>query len=353
MTLIGLGLVAAAAGPALAANEPEAEPASTTWALQPADAAGPDGRVSLRHVLDGGAGASDHVALTNFGERPATFAVYASDGTVTDDGLFDLLPAGEEATGAGSWITVSPGEVASVRDGGGVTVQVPAASTVTLPVEIDVPSGATPGDHPVGVVAELVRGGERSIGVASRVGVRVHLRVAGDVVAELVPQVLSASYRPSWNPFARGTLEVEVEVANAGNVRLGSRTVVTTAGPWGAGRAERREEVRELLPGQSASVVLELPVVPLFRAGGDVGVEPVVVGEDDVDVRLEPGTASFTAWAVPWSQIALVLLIVGSVVAGRVLRRRAAVRVQARIDAAVAEATARPVGSRGDEPSVE
>ncbi|MBD7920321.1 hypothetical protein H9657_18790 [Cellulomonas sp. Sa3CUA2] len=353
MTLIGLGLAAAGAGPALAANESQAEPSSTTWALQPADAAGPDGRVSLRHVLDEGAGASDHVALTNFGERPATFAVYASDGTVTDDGLFDLLPAGEEATGAGTWITVSPGEVATVRDGGGVTVQVPAASTVTLPVEIDVPPGALPGDHPAGVVAELVRGGGPSIGVASRVGVRVHLRVAGDVVAELVPEVLSASYRPSWNPFARGTVEVEVGVENAGNVRLGSRTVVTTAGPWGAGRAERREEVREVLPGRSASVALELPVVPLFRVWGDVGVDPVVVGEDDVEVRLRPGTASFTVWAVPWAQIALVLLVVGAVVAVRVLRRRAAVRVQARIDAAVAQATGREVRSAGEESPVE
>jgi cytochrome c-type biogenesis protein CcmH/NrfF len=43
---------------------------------------------------------------------------------------------------------------------------------------------------------------------------------------------------------------------------------------------------------------------------------------------------------VPWAQLALVLLVVGAFVMVRVLRRRNAARVQARIDAAVAAADA-------------
>ena len=352
VTLIGLGLVVPGVGPALAATDgSQVEPSTTSWALQPADAEGPDGRVSLRHVLDAGTSATDHVALTNFGERAATFAVYASDGTVTEDGVFDLLPPGQEPTDGGAWITVEPGEVATARADGGVTVQVPAGSTVTLPVEVDVPADAVPGDHPAGVVAELVRGGSASIGVTSRVGVRVHLRVSGDVVAELAPEVVRATYRPSWNPFARGTVEVQLDVANTGNVRLGSRTVVSVAGPWGAGRAEQQDEVREILPGRSASTVVELPVVPLFRVGGDVVTRGSVVGDDDVDVSPRPRSVSFTVWAVPWAQLLLVALLAGGVVAARVLRRRSAARVQARIDEAVALATAGAAGSGDESPS--
>ena len=296
--------------------------------------------MSLRHVIEGGAAASDLVAVTNYGDRPATFAVYASDGVVTPDGNFDLLPAGEEPVDGGSWITVGPVEGAAARDGGGVTLEVGAASTVVLPVQIDVPENATPGDHPAGIVAELLPGDGGGVQLASRVGVRVHLRVAGDVVAELAPEGVTASYTPSWNPFARGTVTVEVAVANAGNVRVGAQTVASAAGPFGIAPGEARVDEREVLPGQAATTTVEIPVVPLFFAWGDVVATPSVVGEDDVAATLSAGTASFTVWTVPWSQLALLALLVGGFFLVRTLRRRNAARVQAKIDAAVAAATA-------------
>ena len=340
VTLLALVLAVGTAAPASATmSTSEDLVASTTWSLQPADADGPDGRVSLRHVLEGGATVSDHLALTNYGDRAARFAVYASDGVVTQDGLFDLLTGDEEPTGGGAWTTVLPGEVGQARERG-VVVEVAADSTVVLPVRIDVPTTATPGDHPAGVVAELVRGGDDRVGVASRVGVRMHLRVAGDVVGRLEPEVVAVSYRPSWNPFARGRLVVEVDVANTGNVRLGSREDLTASGPWRLAPAGASGEHREVLPGQSSTTVLEVPVVPLVRTWGDVVVTPVVVGEDEVDVALEPGSASLVVWTMPWAQLALVLALVGAVLGARAHRRRTAARIQARIDAAVAQATA-------------
>ena len=239
VTLLALVLAVGTAAPASATmSTSEDLVASTTWSLQPADADGPDGRVSLRHVLEGGATVSDHLALTNYGDRAARFAVYASDGVVTQDGLFDLLTGAEEPTGGGAWTTVLPGEVGQARERG-VVVEVPADSTVVLPVRIDVPTTATPGDHPAGVVAELVRGGDDRVGVASRVGVRMHLRVAGDVVGRLEPEVVAVSYRPSWNPFARGRLVVwRVGVVLA--VALGGATASAQAdGPSRATEVER------------------------------------------------------------------------------------------------------------------
>lgn len=350
LAVAGVGGLAVA-GPVSAAESspgPSESTTGTTWALQPSAAEGPDGRVSLRHVVAGGGEASDLVAVTNFSDRSATFAVYASDGTVTSDGNFDVLPAGEEAVDGGTWITISPVEGSTPRDGGGVVLDVPAGSTVVLPVQIRVPDNATPGDHPAGIVAELVRAEGGGVQLATRVGVRVHLRVAGDVVAELVPEGVTVSYAPSWNPFAPGTVTVQFVVANAGNVRLGAETVASVAGPLGIAPGQVGIEQREVLPGQAAVETVEIPVVPLFFAWGEIATTPVVVGEDDVDTPLSAGTASFTVWTVPWSQLALLAALIGAFFLIRALRRRNAARVQARIDAAVAAAA---VGRTGTGPA--
>lgn len=350
--LVMLALVVPSAGGphALAADDPSEPTASTTWALRPAADDAPDGRISLRHVIEGGAEAGDLLALTNFSDRPATFAVYASDGTVSPDGNFDVLPSDEAPVGGGAWITVGPVEGSTARAEGGVVLEVAAGATVLVPLLISVPSNATPGDHPAGVVAELVQGGG-GVQLSSRVGVRVHLRVAGDVVAALVPESVTATYTPSWNPFSGGTVTVTVAVANAGNVRLGAETVTSLEGPGGLASTRATDSQREVLPGQAAETTLEIPVAPLFFAWGDVVVQPTVVGEDDVTAALTAGTASFTVWTVPWSQLVLLLLVVGLIVLVRVSRRRNAARVQAKIDAAVAAATASAVAPEAAEPA--
>lgn len=341
-------LVPAPAGavPSIPAEESPGPSTSTTWALQPATDGGPDGRVSLRHVIEGGATASDRLALTNFGGRPATFAVYASDGVVAADGSFDVLPSVEAPADGGAWITIGAVEGSTPRNGGGILLEVAAGAAVLLPVDIAVPANATPGDHPAGIVAELVQGEGDAVQLSSRVGVRVHLRVAGDVVAELVPEAVTASYAPSWNPFAGGTVTVTVTVANVGNVRLGAQTEASVAGPWNLAPGSAGSAQREVLPGDVTTTTIEVPVAPLFRSSGEVTVTPVVVGEDDVaGAALAAAAASFTVWTVPWSQAVLVLAVVGAFLLVRGLRRRSAARVQARIDAAVAAATAATTGS--------
>lgn len=348
LSVLVLALSSVVAGSPFAAASPtphaEVSPdpsTSTTWTLQPSTEDGPDGRVSLRHVVEGGGTATDMVALTNFSDRPATFAVYASDGVVAPDGSFDVLPSDEEPADGGAWVTIGPADGSTARAGGGVVLEVAAGATVRLPVQIGVPTNATPGDHPAGIVAELVQGEAGAVQLSTRVGVRVHLRVAGDVVAELVPEDVTATYTPSWNPFAGGTVTVTVAVANAGNVRLGAQTAATVAGPGGVALRTAASEQREVLPGEAATATVEIPVAPLVFAWGDVAVTPVLVGDDDLGgAALIDGTASFTVWTVPWSQLALLLALVGAWLLARRLRRRSAARVQARIDAAVAAATA-------------
>ncbi|MCC2334121.1 DUF916 domain-containing protein, partial [Cellulomonas wangsupingiae] len=318
---------------------PAGTPGGVTWSVEPADAAGPDGRVSLRHVVDPGGAVSDHVTVRNFSDRAASFTLYPHDGVVNEEGAFDVLPGDEPVTRAGAWITLGTVAGAQVVGDGRLLLEVPAASAVVVPLEVAVPDDATPGDHAAGVVAELAPADGQAVRVASRVGVRLHLRVSGDVVASLVPRDVRATWRPSWNPFARGTVRVTYVVGNAGNVRLGAGTRTTLGGPFGVGgSAAATEDVREILPGGSTTVTADLAAWPLVRSAGRVEVVPATVGQDRVDVPLPVARASYAAWTLPWAQLALVLLVGGGAVLVRWWRRRAAAGVQARIDAAVARA---------------
>ncbi|MBE7699603.1 DUF916 domain-containing protein [Oerskovia sp. Sa1BUA8] len=314
----------------------------TTWAVEPATADGPDGRVSYRLTVDPGAQAVEHVTVTNFSDHPATFDVYASDGVVTADGQFDLLPASTTPVDGGAWITLGEGGTA----GPSRRIEVAAGDSVTVPFTVTVPADATPGDHPAGVVAALARAEDDGTAVTfdTRVGARLHLRVAGDLAPALALADVRATYEPSWNPFARGAVRVDYTVVNEGNVRLGADTQATIAGLFGwNARDVTAPAQREVLPGQGASgtVVIE-GVWPLGRVSGDVTAIPLVVGDDVVEVAPAPVTATYGAWALPWVQVGALLVLVGLVLGVVRARRRREARTQARIEAAVAASTAAP-----------
>ncbi|MFD6092446.1 WxL protein peptidoglycan domain-containing protein [Oerskovia sp. NPDC060338] len=329
------GTVLAVAGRAAATASDE--PATrTTWAVEPATAEGPDGRVSYRLTVDPGGQAVEHVTVTNFSDHPATFDVYASDGVVTADGQFDLLAAGTTPTDGGSWITLGEGETAGPTQ----RVEIAAESSATIPFTVVVPADATPGDHPAGVVAAPARaeGDGSTVTFDTRVGARLHLRVAGDLAPALALTDVRATYEPSWNPFAPGSVRVEYTVANEGNVRLGADTQAGVAGLFGWNAREVVAPAqREVLPGQEAggSVVLD-GVWPLGKVSGDLTTTPLVVGDDVVDVALSPTMTSYGAWALPWVQLGSLLVLVGLVLGVLRARRRREARTQARIEAAVA-----------------
>lgn len=339
------------AAPATATTEPAGDPAvlsdpatdaaRTTWALEPGTPDGPDGRVSFRHAVDPGAELTDHVTLTNFSDHAATFDVYAGDGLVTADGQFDLPPTGTEATASGSWIALGDAAGTVGEPGAVQRVEVAAGSQAVLPFVVRVPADATPGDHPAGIVAALAPGAASGVTVDSRVGTRLHLRVTGEIAPALAVQDVSTTYTPSWNPFAPGTLTVRYTVANTGNVRLGAAAAASAAGPFGlAGSEAAGPALREVLPGGTAGGSVQVEAWPLVRLGGSVAVTPAVVGEDEVTAALATSAATWSAWAVPWFPLGLVLLLVGVVLAVRRRRAHREAATQRRIAAAVAAARA-------------
>lgn len=328
-----------------ATPEPTPPSQKLSWALRPATDEEADGRVSLRHTLAEGEQAADALALTNFSDRPVSFDVYASDGTITAAGNFDLIPRGEESTGGGLWITLESVTGATARAGGGLTIQTGPGETVVVPVTIQVPEDATPGDHPAGIVAELNPEDPSGVAFSSRVGVRAHLRVSGDVVGQLSAEDVQVTYTQSWNPFAPGTLSVSYVQSNVGNVRLGGEAITTAQGPFGVLPETVSAETREVLPGQGVPNQVELQVWPLFHTAGTVRTVPAVVGEDVMDAALTAGSTEFGAWTIPWSQLALLAAVAGLVVGVRVQRNRSKASIQARIDAAVAAAS-QPAAAR-------
>lgn len=285
--------------------------AGVRWSVAPADDDGPDGRVSLRHVLDPGASVSDAIAVTNLGSGPAEFSVTAGDGVVSPDGAFDV--ADGEPVRSGSWVAVD-----GLDDG---RLALDGGETRVLPVHVRVPAEATPGDHPAGVVVGLSEdaGG---VTVTHRIGVRLHLQVAGDLAPALEVRGMTTTFTPSWVPFAPGTLRVGYEVANTGNTRLGAATRVGATAPLGLATTGGADDIDELLPGDTAVRVLELRAWPLMALSGDVSVAALTVGDDQLALPQAVGTA-FSLAAVSWTGVAvLALLVVLAVLRHRARTRR-------------------------------
>ncbi|MHA7617481.1 hypothetical protein ACX12M_03075 [Cellulosimicrobium cellulans] len=294
-----------------------------TWGAKPADANGPDGRRGVDLVADPGTTVEEHIAVSNFSDVPATFALKAADGYLTANGRFNMLSSDQESTDAGTWFTVQE------------SVDVGPKETVVVPYTITVPENATPGDHPAGIAASVTStgGGEggTSVGVESRVGFRVTTRVTGEVQPALAVEDVKASYAPSWNPFAAGDLSVSYDVANDGNVRLGAEGQVATSALFGAVTDEATAEpLGEVLPGGSLrSKVAFADVWPLGPVSTTITVTPTVVGDDQVDAPLDPVTVTVTTWAVPWPQLLLLAIVVVVIVGVRDDRRRRRQRLEA------------------------
>jgi len=326
-----VGALVALASPASAADDdPSDDPSggTLTWSLVPSDEAGtPDGRQSFREELDPGASVTEHAVLTNYSSQAVTFTITASDGVIAEDGSFDILQDAEQPTDSGAWVAVQD------------SVTVDPESAVLIPFTITVPADAVPGDHPAGLTAGVATTstaeGGPGVGFSARVGVRLHLRVTGEVTAALAVPDVDVRYAYSWNPFAAGRLEITPTVENDGNVRVASTGRVETEGPFGVAGTTTSVAPREVLPRSSYETTTTVSAWPLVRVTTTVSVTPSAVGTDDLgDAALAAASVTTTTWVVPWPQLALLALVV--LLVWFALRTRT--RRRARLAALLAEA---------------
>jgi hypothetical protein len=301
--LVAVPLVPAAAG---------AEP-TLTWAVQPADEHGPDGRRWIEHTLDPGRVMTERLAVRNFSDRAAAFSLKAADGYLTDNGRFNMLASGRASVDGGTWIKVQE------------HVTVGANETKVVPFTITVPRDATPGDHPAGIAATITSTGG-TVAVESRVGFRVMLRASGTITAALALDDLTATYRHSWNPFAAGTIHIGYTTTNKGNAAATGTGRVTAAGPFGLAERRAPARIEQLLPGGSRK--LEARVGGVWALGPlrtTVELTPSATG----GAEFRPASAAESVWTVPWPQLVLAAVLVALVLALRIVTRRRRRRVAA------------------------
>ncbi|MGO2090391.1 MAG: WxL protein peptidoglycan domain-containing protein [Microbacterium gubbeenense] len=320
-----LGLAGALIAP-VAATADESDSASTRWSVTPAVEAGSDERFSIQHALEPGETTTDRIAVQNLGEETATFGLSAADGFTTRTGRFDMLASDDESVDAGTWIDIAD------------EVTVEPGETVVVPLTITVPDLAEPGDHPAGVAASIVTsqasGDGTSLGVESRVGVKVVTRVKGELSPSLEVSNVSTEYHGTWNPFRPGGVTATFEIVNAGNTRL-TATGIATAGTGEIAFPSEGEPIGDLLPGDTREVSVTIDGTwPTFYATGELVITPKAAALDGTAPDTAEVAMDLGVWAMPWPQL-LVIVALGLIIIALTWNRR---RGRRRMDAMLQQA---------------
>jgi len=307
-------LVAVAGFPATAA---QADGTTVAWSVAPADATGaPTADTRFELEADPGGSLTDHAVVTNSSTVERTFAVYGADAFNTPTGGYDLAPAATSATDVGAWVTVAT-----------PTVTIPALSVATVDFTIAVPAGATPGDHPGGLVVSPVQTQTTDGGVVvdTRVAVRLNVRVSGEISAALTVKQVGVSYGFTAVPFGKAPATVTYDVTNTGNVKVIGVPRVRITGPFGISLATvDADQTHEVLPGKSFTVTTVIPAVaPLVVDTATVDVDMTAAPGPATDLPLVSSTGKATFIAVPLTGLALILVITaGAWIGVRTVRRR-------------------------------
>nr|WP_272898165.1 DUF916 domain-containing protein [Agromyces seonyuensis] len=320
------------AGAPAIADEADAPAGTVQWGVRTADGDLGSERENYDYLLEAGDSLDDAIVVTNHGDEPLELAVYAADGFTGESGALDLLAEGETSTAVGAWITADA-----------TSVHLEPAASVEVPFHVAIPEDAMPGDYAGGIVTTLASEQDGGVSVDRRLGIRVQVRVGGELAPALVVEDVHLEYATPLDPFATAPATVTYTVRNTGNARLTAAQTVAVAGPFGMLRADAAdlEPIPALLPGESWTASADVAgVFPSGLLTAEVELVPSVPAEGTTSGSgdLPAVHAEATLWAVPWMLVAALLVLVGAVVALVLGRRRAKRREAARIEAAVAEA---------------
>ena len=276
------------------------------WSARPASPDGqPDG-ARTHYTLQGSPGESvtDYVLITNSSKVTAEFDVYATDAFNTSTGSFDLLPAARKPIDIGSWVSFPQPKVT-----------IPAGASITTAFKVTVPANATPGDHTGGVVVSLSSGTD--VRLDTRVGVKIYMRVPGNLRPVLSITYLRPTYHGPSNLLSGGSVDVTYTVENTGNIRLQSHpTLKAETAVFGFGLAETTlPDLPELLPG--ARVTFNGKLNGVRPAGPEtitVALQPFPDPVQPVGQVIPVFSKDATIWALPWQLVLLLLLLVALIV---------------------------------------
>ncbi|WP_159806840.1 WxL protein peptidoglycan domain-containing protein [Cellulomonas citrea] len=337
-TAVATLLVMSGAGTALATSA-AADEGDVAWSVRTVSSPLGSNRTSYSYNVDPGGHVDDAMVVTNHGTAPLDLAVYAADGFTADTGTLDLVTQGTTSTGIGAWVRTAT-----------ATVTVQPDASVEVPFTLDVPAGATPGDYAGGVITSLTQpDAAAGITVDRRLGIKIALRVGGALTPGMAVQDVHLSYAGSTNPFASGDATLTYTIRNTGNSLLSAQQAATVTGPfgWWPTAAPPLDAAPQLLPGESWTVTVPVHgVLPSFRIAATATLVPVVTDASGSTSTLTPVAATAHTWAVPWTAVALLLLLVGAGVGAPVVLRRVRTRRHQREEARVREAVAQALQER-------
>lgn len=236
LLLAAVAAVGVGAGPASAAD------GDVAWTVRTASNSYGATRSSFSYTVNPGGHLEDAMVVANRGPAPLNLTVYAADGFTTDAGQLDLLTRDKKSVAVGAWVRA-----------GAASVAIQPGKTATVPFTVDVPDNATPGDYVGGILTSLTQPDQaQGINVDRRLGIRITLRVGGELKPSLAVEDLHVDYSGTWNPFGRGDATVTYRIRNTGNAALSSQQKATVAGPFGLLRATADDlpAAPELLPGE-------------------------------------------------------------------------------------------------------
>ncbi|NAS23847.1 DUF916 domain-containing protein [Herbidospora sp. NEAU-GS84] len=288
-------------------------------------------RSSYTYSINPGARLDDGLLVANRGKTPLTLSVYAADGYTTDTGRLDLLAKDKKSIGVGAWVHA-----------GRASVTIEPGRSARIPFSVNVPSNAPPGDYVGGVLTSLTQEATaEGINVDRRLGIRIKLRVSGELKPGLTVEDVKMHYSGTFNPFAPGDATISYTLHNTGNAVLSAKQTMSVAGPFGWLSSDAGDIAGspELLPGETWRMSVPVKsVVPAFRLAATTVVMPLLTDASGATTSLDPVLATTGAWALPWTQLAL-LVVLAAVVAGWfVVMRGRRSRRKEREDARVREA---------------
>ncbi|KAB8178753.1 DUF916 domain-containing protein [Microbispora catharanthi] len=303
--LAAFGLLGAGTGPAAAAD------GEVSWTVATASGDFGSDRRNYSYTLDPGGRIEDGLVVANHGTTPLHLSVYAADAFTTRQGRLDLLGQDATSTGVGAWVhpdrpdvTVRPGESAEV------------------PFTVTLPDDAAPGEYMGGIVAAPAPTGAAD---GRRRGIRIRLRVGGELKPSLSVEDLRVRYSGTPNPLGTGDATVTYTIRNGGDSVLTARQAVSLSGPfghWGA-RAGRIDDSPRLLPGDTWKVSVPVHgVTPALRLTGTVTLVPLLTDAAGSVAPLAVVESTAHAWTLPWALLLVLVVLCGLFVAALASRRR-------------------------------
>lgn len=303
------GLAGVGAGPAAAAD------GGFPWEVKTAANSFGDHRQNYSYALNPGGQVKDGLVVVNHGATPLNLDVYAADAFTTGAGQLDLAAKDAKPVGVGGWVHAA-------RNG----VKVPPGKSAEVPFTVTVPDDAASGDHMGGIVTSLTqRSAADGTKVNRRLGIRIRLRVGGELKPHLSVENPRVRYSGTPNPFGKGDATITYTIRNTGNAILSARQAASAAGPFGLSRvsAGQIDDSPQLLPGETWRVSARVHgVPPALRLTATITLIPLLTDASGSTAPLATVKATTHAWPVPWALLLLLAVLCGLAVVVLVLRRR-------------------------------